>query len=281
MAEEPTADHTASRQPTSARRTYIVIAAVAVGFAVIMLVREPIQARYFAWQLTREGQHDEGQRHYFFRLACLKDAALPAIRGMLVDDKPEHRQFGARLLSYVSPNAARPFLIETLNDTDADVRRTAAMSLALDDDPSVADAFCEMIRSDNADAAALAAGMLGRMGGNAAVDALLDVLASDPSVMVKAEAIDGLGQIREERAVPLVTAALTDDRSLPHPTEWDRLASEALEAVRPRLADEIPASQPVERLLDTPSTVSEVAARALRRLNGETKATSQTGGPRP
>jgi hypothetical protein len=98
--------------------------------------------------------------------------------------------------------------------------------------------------------------------------------------MLKAEAIDGLGQIRDQRAVAAITAALADRRPLPHMTEWDRLTSEALQAAKPQLAAELSASQPVELLLDVPMTVSDVAARALRRISGEAAERPLQGGPR-
>lgn len=259
---------TESPQPRP-RRTILAIAALAAGFAAVMMVREPIQARYFAWQISRDDQRPEFYEHYYFKLACLKDAALPAVRMLLDDDDPEHRHLAARLLHHVSPDTARPILGRCLTDTDADVRRTAAMGLALDTDPAVADTFRGLIGNTDENVSSLAAGMLGRMGGDAAADALLEVLAGDPRPMLKAEAIDGLGRIRDPRAVAAITAALVDHRPLPHSTEWDRLAAEALVAARAQLADELAASQPVGTLLTAPTTVSEVAARALRRIGGD------------
>lgn len=261
MSVEPTA-----ARPVSSRRTYLAIAAVAAAFAVIMFIREPVQARYYAWQITREHARPEAYEHYFFKLACLKDAAIPAIRTLLDDEDAQHRRFGARLLHHVSADAARPLLLNAMNDEDMDVRRTAGIGLALDADPAVINALEAMVRGDEPDSAALAAGMLGRMGGDAAADVLIDVLRGDPPVMLKAEAIDGLGQIRDVRATLLITAALGDTRPLPHPTEWDRLASAALDAVKPQLVAEMAGSQPAALQIDAPMTVADVAKRALRRI---------------
>lgn len=244
-------------------RMYWAIVALVFVWAGVLILRTPIQARYWAWQLARSGE-PAAQRYYFGRLASLADRCVPAVARLLDSDRADVRNTGAMLLHYARTDESRALLLRCLSDQDAEVRRTAAMGLALDDSPEVLDVLRANLSDADESTAALAAAALGRMGGDRALAALLSALRQETRLSVKAEIIDGLGQIRSTDAVRLLVEALSDDRPLFEPTSSDRLAIRALEAVSTRLAEAHPASEPATLALQTPATVSELAARSLR-----------------
>lgn len=255
--------------PRSNRTFFAIIAAMVLFWAAVLVLRPALQARYFAWHLLREQSQPDAYRHYFERLVSLGDSGIAGVEMLLESDEPRHRAMGAQALRFMSAGAARPLLVECLSDPDASVRRAAAMSLARDESADVVAAFSKMMESNDEATAALGAGMLGRMGGDVATAALRAALAGDPRLQVKAEAIDGLGQMHDRASAGAMLTALEDDRPLRQKVEFDQLASEALRQVQPKLLGTLPANTSAMGLLETPATVSEVAARALRRITGE------------
>jgi len=247
---------------------YAAIGGLVIAWALVLVFRTPIQARYWAWQLTRSDESN-WQRHYFHRLASLQDACAPAAGSLLRHARPEVRRNGATLLHYARTPEARRLLLAGLSDPDAGVREAAAMGLAVNHDAEVQEALCEILADFRSPNAALAAAALGRMGGDRASAALLDALNREPPLEVKAEVIDGLGQIRVAEAVPLLEAALRDDRPLPAPPLSDRLAQGAFAALLTGPATAPSAARLAGAELELPATISALAARSLRLITGQ------------
>ncbi len=157
---------------------------------------------------------------------------------------PVGRARAAELLGAAGHQAALPDLISLLNDRDLDVRAAAARALGKLADPDAVPALLGALegrrpvpagvvtmgllhigpaaatpladglaRDRSATARAIAAELLGRLGGFQAADELISTLHSDPDPGVRAAAARALGRIGVPRAVPALESALVDDES--------------------------------------------------------------------
>lgn len=105
-------------------------------------------------------------------------------------------------------------LIRSLSDSDADVRRTAAMALGNMSDRSgeAAGALARVLRTDDvAEVRRWAAWALGEIGNGTSVDPLLTALQTDESNQVRRWAAWALGELGDPRAVGVLTSAVLND----------------------------------------------------------------------
>ena len=110
-------------------------------------------------------------------------------------------------------------LIPLLNDKKQELRAAAAYSLAESGDASTANALIEFLqkrrKDEDAFARSQAARGLGRIGGRAALDPLLDALTRDKSDNVRREAACALGRIASKQDAKVIkalrAATLADD----------------------------------------------------------------------
>lgn len=170
-----------------------------------------------------------------------------ALCRMLEADEASHRCVAAEALGELGDVASIPNLIERLQDHDEDVRSDAAAALS-------------------------------RFGDARACQALRDSLVGDPCGEVKHRAIDALGRLRDQSAVPLFRRLVRDrDSSMCWDDDaiveggwddWLDLQVRAIEALATigctDAADDIAAAVTDELGQD----LAEVGCRALARLGG-------------
>jgi len=166
-------------------------------------------------------------------------AAEPSIRDLLTDGDPSVRECAIRVAGYFGFDSSMPRILESLDDPDEDVRRAAIEQMPVIDHPDGASRLATAIRGETArnraaaahaaracedprlDApliAALAdqepwvryfaAGSLGQRGHVAATDVLTQLAATDPAPQVRIAAIQALGLIDPDVALPLADQLL-------------------------------------------------------------------------
>ena len=141
-------------------------------------------------------------------------AALePALFAILADRADFRRRYVPRLLSYARGAAAAPTLIALLHDADDEVAMNAATALGLLRDPAFSPMLREMVEDESLPPLrrGVAASSLGMSGGSGVYAALVALLASrDASLM--SGAIDGLAELGDARAIPLIQALVASGR---------------------------------------------------------------------
>ena len=146
-------------------------------------------------------------------LARLGATAEPALLRLMQDRGDVRRRYAPRLLVSARGADAAPILVELLNDVDDEVAMNAATALGSLRDPAFA-APLQAILDDPSRPSLLrgvAASALGMSGSPEAYDVLAPLLgAHDPSLV--AGAIDGLAELGDPRAAPLIQALLTAGR---------------------------------------------------------------------
>jgi HEAT repeat protein len=143
----------------------------------------------------------------------LGGGAEPALLRLLADRADARRRYVPRLLVSAVGAAAAPVLVGLLDDADDEVAMNAATALGSLRDPALA-APLQAIVDDPSRPSLLrgvVASALGMSGSPAAYDVLAPLLGShDPSLM--AGAIDGLAELGDPRATPLIQALLAAGR---------------------------------------------------------------------
>ena len=159
-------------------------------------------------------------------------AALePALRRILDDPGDFRRRYVPRLLFAARGVEAAPALVTLLHDDDDDVAMNAATALGSLRDPAYAPALRAVMDDEALPALrrGVAASSLGMTGDPASYDALASLLgAGDPSLI--AGAIDGLTELGDPRAVPLIQAVLASGRLDERTTRGAKLALISLRA---------------------------------------------------
>lgn len=139
-------------------------------------------------------------------------AELPLLR--LLEDRADfRRRYVPRLLAAARGTAAAPLLLRLLDDSDDEVAMNAATSLGSLHDPTFADPLRAIVADTTRPALlrGVAASAVGMSGGPHAYDTLAPLLGSGEQSLV-AGAIDGLAELGDPRAVPLIQALLASGR---------------------------------------------------------------------
>jgi hypothetical protein len=113
------------------------------------------------------------------------------------------------LLGLVPTGCRRTDDVSRLKNRKADVRREAANSLGVDQDPRAVGPLIDALDDKDADVRQEAAWALGEIGDPRAVGPLIGKL-KDPAANVRWQAVEALGKINGPRAVAPLIAALKD-----------------------------------------------------------------------
>ncbi|HZS91072.1 MAG TPA: HEAT repeat domain-containing protein [Chloroflexota bacterium] len=141
------------------------------------------------------------------------DAAVPHLEAILRDRADPRRHYVPRLLATIRGGAAAATLRALLDDENLDVAINAATALGLLRDPACGPALRALLDDATRPASlrGVAASALGMSGALGAYDALAPLAGSgDPDLV--AGAIDGLAELGDARAVPLLKALLAAGR---------------------------------------------------------------------
>lgn len=172
--------------------------------------------------LLDEAADDEQREQAALALGALGDAALPRLRALLQSDEVDHRWWVARALTAVGGAPAASLLIETLSDSDPDVRACAAMGLGLLAAPEAVGPLIRVLVDESAYVARIASDALSQVGA-LAIPALIEALSS-ASTATRLGAARALVPLESHAAIPALCKALDDDSAL-----VTHFAEEALE----------------------------------------------------
>lgn len=136
-------------------------------------------------------------------------AAEPALLRLLADRTDFRRRYVPRLLVEAIGTTAAPTLLTLLDDTDDEVAMNAATTLGSLHDPAYAGALRAIVADTSLPALrrGVAASALGSTGAPAAYETLTALLGADDGSLF-AGAVDGLAELGDPRAVPLIQALL-------------------------------------------------------------------------
>lgn len=250
---------------------WIAIGVLVILWATAMLLRWEIRTRWWEYRLVH-AESSQSRGYYFACLASVGDRAVGTAGRLLRNPSAEVRVEAVGLLHRCRSERARILLLKAMHDTDIDVREAAALGLALHHDRSAMLQLLEMLKSHEPDAALAAAVAMQHIGGPEAAAALVETLRNSPAdesfLKVRAQAIDSLGLLGDKPAVPVLIACLADERPLTTPPQADRALRRAVEAMG---ADMINQGIDPKALANSgpPTTLADLAARALQRITGE------------
>lgn len=150
----------------------------------------------------RAGRTDE-QR------APVDQKVIDALVGALDDTDADVRQQALMTLARLGDARATAPLVKALGDASPDVREHAAMALGRSRDPKAIDALLKALSDSSPGVREHAAFALGQVRDLRAVDPLL-ALVSDQNADVREQAVFALSQLRDKRATPALIKALGD-----------------------------------------------------------------------
>ena len=247
------------RIASSNRRMIVAIVAMVVVWAMVMLQRNAIRARWWEYQLVRVESLEDRAR-YLALLANLGDRALPAAERLLHSEDASARSYGLVILNQASSPRAGQLLRRAAADPDPDIRRGAVRGLGARGDLA---ALAEIVQSSDSLAACAAVEALASIGSAEAIEVLIAQASQHPLVNVRVQAIECLGELEAAQAVGVLTDCLEDGTVFEGATLAERSAARVIQAASPGQPVEWPGSR----------TVADFAAAALERITGRPRAT--------
>lgn len=219
---------------------------------------------------------EEDRRDALLRLAALRRAAasraaLPALN----DPSPKVRVMAAKAILSLEPDESAAALLPLLNDKDEFVRREVAYALGATRSRTATAPLSNLLLTDKeAGVRGAAAVALGQIGDEAAVIALVGVLApqlaapghgkrkrEDNEFVMRAAAV-ALGQIKSRAGVPALLAVVSNEKA---PTDVRREAVRSLGLIGDPSA--IPALKSAS--ISEDPFLSQLAHESLRKLSRE------------
>lgn len=139
--------------------------------------------------------------------------AVPYLIKALNDSDWQVRKFAAVSLGRMKDEKAIPILLEAMEDEDADVRWKAMLALAKFGERAVKP-LIKTLQNENWSVRARAAEVIGKIGGEDALNALIGVFVGntrDNNRHVRGRAAEALGRIGDERALEALRYAQKDE----------------------------------------------------------------------
>lgn len=276
-------DIASAPQSQSARRRWPL--ALVLLFCCLVIIHQRNRIRAYWWSSCLVRTDDLGARGYYLAsLAAVGDKAAGAIERLSRNEDPEVRALAIYPLKSLPAEAAMETLHRLLNDSDRDVRESAAVALVFMSSAGARAVLRETAASEEPGAAE-AVSALGRSQDAADLEALCQALARHPSPAVRAQAAESLAArlmeetVRGESEAPAVAPhgcdaflalvqSLADDATFSGLLSLEReIAAAAGFAQRQGrsafAADRAPGPAPPPR-----RTVADVAAKGLSSLTG-------------
>jgi HEAT repeat protein len=243
----------------------------------VVLNRGRIQGHYFAHQLV-EAESPDAHAYYFSRLAGLGAKASGAVGRLSRHASADVRSLGVALAQQLKTDFGRELLLERLGDADREVRQMAALGLAFHHRAEALPVIVEMANEPGESPALAAAAALERIGGEAAIGALLAAAKGHGTTPVRAQAIDSLGRLEAEAAIGALIELLGDETEIEFVPATDLAALRAIEMAEHSLIQQGINPDEVEVGQRGPATIGAMAARSLRRITGESFGFGETEG---
>lgn len=162
--------------------------------------------------LTDSTADDEQREKAALALAEMDDRVLPSLRHILQSDDADCRWWSTRTLAALGGPSSVSLLLETLSDSDPDVRACAAYGLG---DLAASEAAIPLVRllaDESAFVARIASNALIQIG-QTTVPVLIDALGSK-SPGVRAGAARALIPLESHDAIPALFSALDDESAI-------------------------------------------------------------------
>lgn len=260
--------------PTPARRVrrsrlpLIAIAITAAACLAALGLRTPLRARYWAWRVAHAA--DPTERSLYLGALCnAGDAARWGVAALLTHSDPEVRQYGVLSLHYLRTAWGRARLLERLRDADGNVRRLAAVGLAIHGDDGVVPTLRALYESGELDSAVAACLALERLATPAAV-AALDAISRVPAEPdCRAALVDALEAVGTAECAPALLRLLADGRQCTLAPRSEGVEQRVLAGLATMNQSDTsgPGPAALPRTQAT-QTVAERAAAALARITG-------------
>ncbi len=176
----------------------------------------------------------------------------------LKDDEPRVRQYAATALGEIKTPMSAEALVSTLeNETDEDVRGTIAAALGKHGSAYAVTALLAVLPHEKEPVRAQIATKLGEVKAPAATEALANLMLSDSSSKVRANAANSLLKLKDPSTVPALASALKDKV----PTVRIPASSALVDLANDSVLDAL-----IDALGDNDDRVANNAATALMRL---------------
>lgn len=249
--------------PVGRRLALVAIALTATACVLALVFRTPLRSRVWAYRIAHAATPAECAV-YVGALCNAGDQGRWGTTDLLENPRPDIRQYGVLVLHHVKTEWARTRLLELLADPDLNVRRLAAVGLAIQGDDSVVPALKWFYQAGDDMSATAACLALERLGTPAATAALAELALEPANVDRCAALIDALEGIGTPACVPTLLQLLSDHRLCTAPTRSEETTQRALGALLSAGIPVTPSSQPTTG--PQPGTIAERAAAALNRI---------------
>ncbi|GMU34512.1 MAG: HEAT repeat domain-containing protein [Planctomycetia bacterium] len=260
-------------------RFYLILAAMVVAFLVVVLQRNSIRARYWAYQLKQTDDFAE-QAYYIACLASIGDAATESVESLVWDSRNEVRMLAIPASQGLTPRIRHELVLYALIlDDDEELQASAATAIALSHWKPGEQFLIAISQSPSESTACAAAGGLSRIDSAAAVDALCSIIQTHKSPKVRAQAVESLaGHLQPSLVnrdamtgkldpISVMVQALGDSGEFTGKLAAEREIETVSSAVTARKGLRVATSAPSA---SAARTVASVAAGVLTDLTGET-----------
>ena len=279
MSDSPPTPDPILRPTQSNRRFVIILACMVIAFVAVVVFRNRIRCEWWAYRLAAATAPADHAYYVSCLMACDEDA-LPAIRRLTRDEKPEIRAISLLLIGRRQIETIVDIIPPVLHDPDRDIRESAGTTLAFSAAQAAIDLLCDTAATPNDDIACSALASLGRTSNPSAIATLCDALTRRPQPLVRAQAAESLAEaiapaLDSSRAalapskncdpVAALVRALADQARFSGMLTTERQISRVTAHVASQTTRPVspPTEQPPTR------TVAAIAAAGLSRLTGE------------
>lgn len=208
-------------------RGYWPVGLFLLGWLVLVGFRGQVQTQWWEMRLRRAPTTKQ-QEYYINLLSSAGPSALPVARSLLAEPDSVLRAGGIAILKGISGERASSLLRSAIHDSEADIRDAALLGLALRRDPQILPTIEKLIQSSSQERALLAVETYTYYGCEVASPPLCRVAREDDSALMRAQAIEQLGLMRCEKAIPILIEALTDDARYGSSTLLEEIDLQAL-----------------------------------------------------
>ncbi len=194
---------TKTRQSATRSNTGFIgfIVFLVAGFLIVVAMRNPIRAHWFAYRLTQTQDLRE-QVYYLTLLSQLDKSALGAIGRLASHEDPNVRELAIFAMRASTSPAALPMLTRLVCDDTESVRDAAATTLSFIAEQGRMDALRALQSvmlgpSHGSEACAMAAGAMARIRPDWSCIPLVKALQESPHALVRAQVVESLGVLAE------------------------------------------------------------------------------------
>lgn len=247
---------------------YGVIAGMLVCFALVVIFRVDVRARWWAYRLRK--RPDAPSRLYYTRLlASVGERAVPVLDDLVSDEDAGVRSFAVALLTSLKSARSFDLLEQACRDEDRDVRKSAIFGISFRESPGVVPFLVGLAGDGDEETAMLAVSRLEAINRPTALAALKRIAIEDSRPGVRAQAIQSLATGPVAETASVLIQCLEDYAVFAGRTVTERAMRETLTGASPPMAVLLDDASNASLLGFPGETNGSRAARVLRSLTGE------------